>query len=79
MPVCLWEGQSNLSRAAQKDFNRDPLRLSSLPINVDHFELARLLQEHLSPLTEVKNVKVIRDNKGGTCAFVQCEVNSIPS
>ncbi|KAH9950895.1 hypothetical protein B0H21DRAFT_407380, partial [Amylocystis lapponica] len=36
-------------------------------------ELVHLLQEHLSEHAEVKTVKVIRDNKGGVCAFVQCE------
>ncbi|GBE77675.1 predicted protein [Sparassis crispa] len=47
--------------------------VGSLPSNVDHAELTRLLYEHLSEHTEVKNVKVVRDSKGGVCAFVQCE------
>lgn len=44
-------------------------------MHIDHSELTRLLYEHLSQHTEVKNIKVVRDNKGGTCAFVQCEVS----
>lgn len=38
-------------------------------------ELAHLLSEHLSEHAEVKNIKVVRDQKGGVCAFVQCEVS----
>lgn len=33
-----------------------------------------MLMEHLSEHTQIKNIKVVRDNKGGVCAFVQCEV-----
>lgn len=47
--------------------------VGSLPSTVDQQELARLLSEHLSEHTEVKNIKVVRDSKGGVCAFVQCE------
>ncbi|PCH34009.1 hypothetical protein WOLCODRAFT_160525 [Wolfiporia cocos MD-104 SS10] len=39
--------------------------VGSLPTHVDQSELTRLLSEHLSPYTEVKTVKVVRDNKGG--------------
>ncbi|TFK30867.1 hypothetical protein FA15DRAFT_35998 [Coprinopsis marcescibilis] len=46
---------------------------SSLPLNIDHGELGKMLAEHLSEHTQVKNIKVIRDSKGGICAFVQCE------
>ncbi len=49
-------------------------QLSSLPTNIDQVELARLLSSHLSEHAQVKNVKVVRDSKGGVCAFVQCEV-----
>lgn len=49
---------------------------SSLPTTVDQAELTRLLSEHLSEHTEVKNIKVVRDAKGGVCAFVQCEVRN---
>ncbi len=50
---------------------------SSLPGNIDQPELARLLSLHLSEHAQVKNVKVVRDSKGGVCAFVQCEVCSL--
>jgi hypothetical protein len=46
----------------------------SLPSNMEQPELTRLLTEHLSEHAEVKNIKVVRDSKGGVCAFVQCEV-----
>ncbi|CCL98124.1 uncharacterized protein FIBRA_00118 [Fibroporia radiculosa] len=47
--------------------------VGSLPIDVEPPELTRLLHDHLSAHTEVRNIKVVRDNRGGTCAFVQCE------
>ena len=50
------------------------MRSNSLPSNIDHQELTRLLSEHLSAHAEVKSIKVVRDAKGGVCAFVQCEV-----
>lgn len=49
--------------------------VSSLPGHVDQSSLARLLSEHLSSHTQVQNVKVVRDGKGGICAFIQCEVS----
>ncbi|KAG6817739.1 hypothetical protein H0H87_004530 [Tephrocybe sp. NHM501043] len=52
--------------------------VGSLPANIDHQELTRLLSVHLSEHTEVKNIKVVRDSKGGVCAFVQCEVRRSP-
>ena len=48
--------------------------LSSLPSNIDQGELTRLLLDHLSEHIQIKNIKVVRDSKGGVCAFVQCEV-----
>ncbi|KZT30864.1 hypothetical protein NEOLEDRAFT_1174229 [Neolentinus lepideus HHB14362 ss-1] len=47
--------------------------VGSLPTHVEHQELTGLLSEHLSQYAEVKNIKVVRDSKGGVCAFVQCE------
>ncbi|KAF5352462.1 hypothetical protein D9756_006010 [Leucocoprinus leucothites] len=47
--------------------------VGSLPSNVEQSELTRLLTCHLSEHTEIKSIKVIRDSKGGVCAFVQCE------
>jgi hypothetical protein len=51
-------------------------QIRSLPSGIEQPELARMLSEHLSEYAEVKNVKVVRDSKGGVCAFVQCEVLS---
>ncbi|KAK0208832.1 hypothetical protein DFS33DRAFT_1380321 [Desarmillaria ectypa] len=47
--------------------------VGSLPSNIDQPELARSLSLHLSEHAQVKNIKVVRDSKGGVCAFVQCE------
>ena len=46
----------------------------SLPSNIEQMDLTRMLMEHLSEHTQIKNIKVVRDSKGGVCAFVQCEV-----
>ena len=46
----------------------------SLPSNIEQMDLTRMLMEHLSEHMQIKNVKVVRDSKGGVCAFVQCEV-----
>jgi hypothetical protein len=48
----------------------------SLPSNIEHMDLTRMLMEHLSEHTQIKNIKVVRDSKGGVCAFVQCEVRA---
>ncbi|KAA1468029.1 hypothetical protein DENSPDRAFT_907517 [Dentipellis sp. KUC8613] len=47
--------------------------VGSLPTHVEHGELSQLLSEHLSLYAQIKGIKVIRDSKGGICAFVQCE------
>ncbi|KAF9481660.1 hypothetical protein BDN70DRAFT_511102 [Pholiota conissans] len=47
--------------------------VGSLPSNIDQGDLTRMLLDHLSEHTQVKNIKVVRDSKGGVCAFVQCE------
>lgn len=47
--------------------------VGSLPTNVDQMDLTRMLMDHLSEHMQIKNVKVVRDSKGGVCAFVQCE------
>ncbi|KAH9486538.1 hypothetical protein JR316_0000603 [Psilocybe cubensis] len=47
--------------------------VGSLPSNMDQGDLTRLLMDHLSEHTQIKNIKVVRDSKGGVCAFVQCE------
>ncbi|KAK7064043.1 RNA binding protein [Favolaschia claudopus] len=47
--------------------------VGSLPTNIEHSELSRMLSEHLSDHAEVKSIKLVKDSKGGVCAFVQCE------
>lgn len=53
----------------------------SLPSNIEHTELSHLLQNHLSAYASMRSVKVVRDTKGGVCAFIQCEAShySVPS
>jgi len=46
----------------------------SLPTTVDHTELSARLREHLSAYVEINYVRIIRDSRGGVCAFVQCNV-----
>ena len=53
--------------------------MRSLPSHIEHTELTRMLTEHLADYPEIKSVKVVRDNKGGVCAFVQCEVSQLYS
>lgn len=48
--------------------------VGSLPSRVDQLELKRVLTDHLSKFAVVKSIKVVRDSRGGVCAFVQCEV-----
>ncbi|KAG6866048.1 hypothetical protein C0991_009145 [Blastosporella zonata] len=62
-----------LKRKEEKMPHDASVFVGSLPANIDQQELTRLLSDHLSEHTEVKNIKVIRDSKGGVCAFVQCE------
>ena len=47
----------------------------SLPTNVDESELSQSLHQHLSNIAKIHGIKIIHDNKGGVCAFVQCEVS----
>ncbi|KAI0001641.1 hypothetical protein BJV77DRAFT_969003 [Russula vinacea] len=46
--------------------------VGSLPTNVDHAELSARLKDHLSAFVHVNLVRIIRDSRGGVCAFVQC-------
>ncbi|KAF8078842.1 hypothetical protein FPV67DRAFT_1663522 [Lyophyllum atratum] len=64
---------STLKRKEEKMPHDASVFVGSLPSNIDQQELTQLLSEHLSEHTEVKNIKVVRDSKGGVCAFVQCE------
>lgn len=50
-------------------------RFASLPTATDYLDIHRQLTEHLREHQEIKSVKVVRDSKGGTCAFAQCEVS----
>lgn len=47
--------------------------VGSLPCNIDQEELSCSLSSHLAEHSEIKSVKVVRDSKGGICAFLQCE------
>ncbi|TFY80307.1 hypothetical protein EWM64_g3702 [Hericium alpestre] len=63
----------HFGKKEEKDTHDASVFVGSLPTHVDHHDLSRLLSEHLSVYAVVKNVKVIRDARGGVCAFVQCE------
>ncbi|KIP10106.1 hypothetical protein PHLGIDRAFT_115741 [Phlebiopsis gigantea 11061_1 CR5-6] len=62
---------------SDKTSHDNSIFIGSLPSNMDHHELTRQLTDHLSDYPEIKSVKVVRDTKGGVCAFAQCE--SAPS
>ncbi|KAK2461581.1 hypothetical protein APHAL10511_006044 [Amanita phalloides] len=47
--------------------------VGSLPCNIDQADLGRLLSDHLAEHQEFRSIKVVRDSKGGICAFIQCE------
>ncbi|KAH8835461.1 hypothetical protein DL96DRAFT_1702441 [Flagelloscypha sp. PMI_526] len=59
-------------RAAQ---NHDAsIFVGSLPTNMEQHDLKVSLAEHLSEYAQFHNVtNVIRDSKGGVCAFIQCQ------
>jgi hypothetical protein len=73
MPAFLLEGEITLRVPVFYLYTRANEALS-LPSNIEHMDLTRMLMEHLSDHTQIKNIKVVRDSKGGVCAFVQCEV-----
>ncbi|KAH9178738.1 hypothetical protein EDB89DRAFT_1928239 [Lactarius sanguifluus] len=52
--------------------NEPSVFVGSLPTTVDHTELSARLREHLSAYVEINFVRIIRDSRGGVCAFVQC-------
>ncbi|KAJ7446435.1 hypothetical protein B0H11DRAFT_2336849 [Mycena galericulata] len=70
-------GTVNLDASNLKKVEKMPhdasVFVGSLPTNIEQSELSRLLSEHLSEHAEVKSVKLVKDSKGGVCAFVQCE------
>ncbi|KAL4067375.1 hypothetical protein V8B97DRAFT_1919100 [Scleroderma yunnanense] len=47
--------------------------VGSLPSHIEHVELLAMLSEHFSGYSEIQGIKVVRDTKGGTCAFIQCQ------
>ncbi|KAF8481445.1 hypothetical protein JB92DRAFT_1707480 [Gautieria morchelliformis] len=47
--------------------------VASLPSHIPEAELQVLLSEHLSQHANIKHIKLIRDNRGAVCAFVQVE------
>ncbi|KAF8433581.1 hypothetical protein L210DRAFT_975593 [Boletus edulis BED1] len=47
--------------------------IGSLPANIEYADLTNMLAQHLSEHPQVKGIKVVRDSKGGTCAFIQCQ------
>ncbi|KAI0669759.1 hypothetical protein C8Q78DRAFT_143104 [Trametes maxima] len=53
--------------------------VGSLPANMEHTELTSRLTEHLSTHSQVQAIKVVRDSRGGVCAFIQCESPSAAS
>jgi len=49
-------------------------RTDSLPADIEHEELVKALQQHLSALVNIQNINIVDDQKGSVNAFVQCEV-----
>ncbi|KAI0328514.1 hypothetical protein GY45DRAFT_998241 [Cubamyces sp. BRFM 1775] len=47
--------------------------VGSLPTHLDHADLSQRLADHLSMHPQIKAIKVVRDSRGGVCAFIQCE------
>ncbi|KAJ7492410.1 hypothetical protein FB451DRAFT_531569 [Mycena latifolia] len=68
---------NNLDASNVKKIDKMPhdasVFVGSLPTNIEQSELSRLLSEHLSEHAEVRSIKLVKDSKGGVCAFVQCE------
>ncbi|KAJ7103313.1 hypothetical protein B0H15DRAFT_206570 [Mycena belliarum] len=68
---------NNLDESNVKKIDKMPhdasVFVGSLPTNIEQSELSRLLSEHLSEHAEVRSIKLVKDSKGGVCAFVQCE------
>ncbi|PFH54868.1 hypothetical protein AMATHDRAFT_393 [Amanita thiersii Skay4041] len=65
---------TSLSQAnGEKTPHEASIFVGSLPCNIDQAKLGRLLSEHLAEHCEVKSIKVVRDSKGGICAFIQCQ------
>lgn len=65
----------NLEQDEEQTSQDASIFVGSLPSRVDQFELKRVLTDHISKFAVVKNIKTVRDSRGGVCAFVQCEVH----
>ncbi|VDB86627.1 unnamed protein product [Peniophora sp. CBMAI 1063] len=59
--------------------NDSTVFVGSLPPNVDHVEISHRLADHLQDYADIKKVKVIRDHRGGACAFIQCKASLLPT
>lgn len=70
--VSLSEGKS---AQPSNQHNAEVSRLS-LPTNIEPAELGHMLTLHLADYSQIKDVKAIRDGKGGVCAFLACEVRA---
>ncbi|KAJ7596658.1 hypothetical protein C8J56DRAFT_292852 [Mycena floridula] len=75
--VVLNDVPSSLDASSKKQTERAPhdacIFAGSLPAHPDTVEVASNLRDHLAEYAEVKHIKVVRDSKGGNCAFIQCQ------
>ncbi|KAM5530507.1 hypothetical protein V8D89_015823 [Ganoderma adspersum] len=73
------DGEIGSTATTDRGIAQDPtphdasIFVGSLPASVEHGELTRRLSDHLSAYSQIKAIKVVRDSRGGVCAFVQCE------
>ncbi|KAG1774068.1 hypothetical protein EV702DRAFT_558139 [Suillus placidus] len=72
-PLTVNEACDDSKKSADRIVQDASIFIGSLPTNIDHLELTRMLSDHLSDHPEVQTIKVVRDSKGGTCAFIQCQ------
>ncbi|KAG1885960.1 hypothetical protein F4604DRAFT_1646552 [Suillus subluteus] len=72
-PLSVNEACDDSKKSADRIVQDASIFIGSLPTNIDHLELTRMLSDHLSDHPEVQTIKVVRDSKGGTCAFIQCQ------
>ncbi|KAG2155623.1 hypothetical protein DEU56DRAFT_847357 [Suillus clintonianus] len=72
-PLTVNEPSDDSKKSADKIVQDASIFIGSLPTNIEHLELTRMLSDHLSDHPEVQTIKVVRDSKGGTCAFIQCQ------
>ncbi|KAG2156676.1 uncharacterized protein EDB93DRAFT_926724 [Suillus bovinus] len=73
IPLTINEACDDSKKSADRIVQDASIFIGSLPTNIDHLELTRMLSDHLSDHPEVQTIKVVRDSKGGTCAFIQCQ------